>query len=90
MIRGPEISGLLKGGLASPNNREEDARHLYIWSSLHCVRPQARCYATFMAGDRNDFFPMDVIRNLVCRAMRPRIVPCRFAEGNVTQNRSIK
>ena len=63
MIWGLEISDLLEGGLASPNNREEDARHLYIWNSLHCVRPRTRCYAAFIAGDRNDFFLRHVKRH---------------------------
>ena len=43
------------------NKPEEDARHFYIWNSLHCVRPCARCFATVIAGDRNDFFRQDVI-----------------------------
>ena len=47
----------------SPNTRQKDAPHFYISWSLHCVRPPARCYATSIAGDRNDFFPMDVIRH---------------------------
>ena len=53
----------MNGRCAAYNNREEDARHLYMWSSLHCVRPQSRRFATSVAGDRNDFFPMDVRRH---------------------------
>jgi len=48
---------------AAHNIREEDARHLYMSFSLHCSRPLSRCYATLIAGESNDFFPMDVMRN---------------------------
>ncbi len=58
-------------GKKTPAGRE--ARQLYMWSLSvsqgepglrhHCVRPHSRRNATFVAGDRNDFFPM---------AMKPR------------------
>ena len=57
---------------AEPNNREEDARHFHISISLHCVRPMTRRFATFIADDRNDFFPMDVRRH--ARAQREESV----------------
>jgi hypothetical protein len=49
------------------NNREEDAPHLYISWSLHCFRPMTRRYATSVAVESNDFFPMDVMRNVANR-----------------------
>ena len=47
---------------AADNNREEDARHLYISFSLHYVRPRPRRFTTFIAGDHNDFFLLNVMR----------------------------
>jgi len=56
-------------GAQADNKPEEDARHFYMSSSLHCVRPHSRRFATFMSGDRNDFFRQDVSRHL-CAANR--------------------
>ncbi len=47
----------------SPNTRQKDAPHFYISWSVHCFRPMTRRYATFIAGESNDFFLVDVIRN---------------------------
>ena len=46
---------------AAANNQKEDAPHLYMSWSLHCFRPITRRNATFMAGESNDFFLVDVI-----------------------------
>ncbi len=45
------------------NNQKEDAPHLYMSWSLHCFRPITRRYATFIAGESNDFFLVDVRRS---------------------------
>jgi len=50
---------------AAANNQKEDAPHLYVWWSLHCFRSVTRRCATFMAGESNDFFLVDVRRNFV-------------------------
>jgi len=66
-VIGKTSTGDLKRGLYLPatadNKPEEDARHLCMLSSLHCVRLQSRRFATFVAGDRNDFFRRDVSCN---------------------------
>jgi hypothetical protein len=67
-----------RGSAAADNIREEDARHFYIWSSLHCIRSMTRRFATFIASESNDFFLRDVIRNWLARRDRTRDWPqCR-------------
>ncbi len=49
------------------NKRQKDAPHSYISWSLHCFRLIPRRYATFIAGESNDFLPRDVMRNATVR-----------------------
>jgi hypothetical protein len=53
----------LKGDLFENINQKEDAPHLHIWWSLHPDSSQALELRPFVAGDRNDFFPVDVRRH---------------------------
>jgi hypothetical protein len=55
---------MVHGKPTSANNREEDARHLCMWSSLHPDSASALELRALIAPKRDDFFPMDVICHL--------------------------
>ena len=71
------------------NKPEEDARHLCMLSSLHCVRLQSRRFATFVAGDRNDFFRRDVICHGRGRAS-DKVPRTTFLRGKNAKREDIK
>lgn len=60
--KGQMKTGSEEVSAASPNNRKKDASHLYISWSLYPDSSQAEELRAFIVPNRDNFFPVDVIR----------------------------
>jgi hypothetical protein len=70
----------MERGALHITSKKKTLNYCMPWCSLHCFRSMARCFATSIGSESNDFFLQDVIRHRRERMDKKIFINCWRAQ----------